>query len=53
MKRSTATNDDELENPAILARFLDSLLSEDEIVPYTASRAKRLAELTAGVLIDD
>ena len=53
MKRSAATNDDELENPEMLARFLDHLLSEGEVVTLTASRTKRLAELTAGVLIDD
>lgn len=53
MKIPDATNDDELENPSMLAYFLDSLLSEGEFVAYTASRAKRAAKLTKGVLVDD
>ncbi len=43
------TNDDELENPAMLARFLDSLVCDDGIVVYTVSRHKRITELVAGV----
>ena len=43
------TNDDELEHPAMLARFLDSLVCDDGIVVYTVSRHKRITELVAGV----
>ena len=52
------TNDDELENPKILALFLDFMLKtgleqEGGLVPLTSSRFQRLSRLVEGVVIDD
>lgn len=55
---TVATDDDELENPQMLASFLNMLMAEvlapgdGGLVPMTASMAEELDTLTAGVAIE-